>query len=143
MGSPRRGRLKLIHLQMSWPWGVLAAATQAARRRPPAWRPQAEPARRPHMRPARRPQVAGTAPPRAAPARVAAPGGRRGGPGGARAETPGAAGVEPARRCVRAKGELELCPAVECVRERLGGQNDQFTRLGPHVRPLNLLIANG
>ena len=35
MGSPRRGRLKLIRLQMIWPWGVLAAATQAARAAPP------------------------------------------------------------------------------------------------------------
>ena len=26
---------------------------------------------------------------------------------------------------------------------RLGGQNDQFTRLCPHVRALNLLISNG
>ena len=57
--------------------------------------------------------------------------------------TPGAAGVEPARRCVRAKGELELCPAVECVRERLGGQNGQFTRVGPHVKAPNLLTPSG
>ena len=35
MGSPRRGRLKLIRMQMIWPWGVLAAATQAARRHRP------------------------------------------------------------------------------------------------------------
>ena len=80
--------------------------------------------------------------PGAAPARMAAPGGRRGGPGGARAATPGAASMEPAPRYVHAKGELDWCPAVECVRERLGGQNGQFTRLSPHVRPLNLLIAN-
>ena len=35
MGSPRRGRLKLICLQMIWPWGVLAVASQAARAAPP------------------------------------------------------------------------------------------------------------
>ena len=43
----------------------------------------------------------------------------------------------------RGKGELELHPAVECGRERLGGHNGQFTRLGLHVKALNLLIANG
>jgi len=35
MGSPRRGRLKLIRLQMIWPWGVLATATWAAQRHRP------------------------------------------------------------------------------------------------------------
>ena len=63
-------------------------------------RPRGGPRRSPHGDPyaagAAPPGGWHGAPPRAAPARMAAPGGRRGGPGGARAATPGAAGVEPA-----------------------------------------------
>ena len=36
-------------------------------------------------------------------------------------------------------GEKEMQPTGR----RLGGQNGQFTRLGPHVRVLNLLIHKG
>ena len=64
--------------------------------------------------------------------RAAAPTGRGGGHGAAALHRPDGRGAEE-----------ELAAEQDVVLVRMKGQNGHFTRLGPHVRALDLLTSNG